>query len=197
MSEMAHSSAATPIIGRSSPASSCNADRATTPSPLLRNSQSIGRSTPQLPPNYLSSLSEGIVYDGNNNSSNRRRGGREQTSSKKFKRKRVTYDFEEIDRRSSSTFDPDQLGRPDGPKINIRVNKAVGDVDDDDDSEEGVIRKKTTIVSATDNHVSTNIVFNDERRTGVDATDVAAHGSRKTPSQPRSVAVSNVSHAHC
>lgn len=130
------------------------------------------------------------MYDGNNNSSNRRRGGREQTSSKKFKRKRVTYDFEEIDRRSSSTFDPDQLGRTDGPKINIRVNQAVGDEDDDDDS---AVRKRTTIVSASENHVSTNIVFNDERRTGVDATDAAAHGSRKTPSPPRSVADSNVS----
>lgn len=145
---------ATPIIGRNSPASS-NAERATTPSPLLRNSQSIGRSTPQLPAHYLSSLSEGIVYDGNNNGRQR-----SQTSKRSLKRKRVTYNFEEIDRRSSSTFDPEQLCTPmaDRSQMNITLNKAVlGDIDDDDHDLKDIPKSTASVknVSATNVYMDT------------------------------------------
>lgn len=139
-------------------------------------------------------MSEGIAFDGNNNSNNdsSRSRSRDQSSGRKFKRKRVTYDFEEIDRRSSSTFDPDQLARPDGlPQMHITVNKSsVRDADEDEDGGTGGHRipKRTTMVSASADHVSTNVVFNDERRTtSDDATD--ATGSCTF----RSLADSNVS----
>lgn len=141
-----------PNIGRSSPAASTSSctDRAATPSPLLRNCHPMGRSTP------LSSLCEGIVFDGNNNknsSSQRQQDQKRRSNRREYKRKHVTYDFEEIDRSSTSTFDPVQLARP----MNIIVNS----VEESDNGQQS-LPKKATIVSANDDHISTDVVFNEE-----------------------------------
>lgn len=109
----------------------------------------MGRSTP------LSSLCEGIVFDGNNNknnSSQRQQDQKRRSNRRDYKPKQVTYDFEEIDRSSTSTFDPDQLTRP----INIIVNNV-------EERRKGEpLPKKATIVSANDDHISTDVVFNEE-----------------------------------
>lgn len=109
-------------------------------------------------------------YDGNNNSNRNRR---KSASSRKLKPKRVTYDFEEIDRRSSSTFDADSLRRR-SAEIHITVNKAADDEEEDPGHSLG---GKTTIVSASDNHVSTKLVFNDEKGANADTTDAAQRRS--------------------
>lgn len=169
------SEVATPNFGRSSPASSY-AERAATPSPLLRNCHPIGRSTPQFQSHHrhLSSLSEGVIFDGNNNSRKQNR----RSNKGKLKGKHVTY--EEIDRRSSSTFDADLLDRGavrnvEGVKINIIVNK----VEDDPET----LVKKPTIVSANHNKIFTNVFADDdpkpqsEEKKGIPTVRITPAGS--------------------
>lgn len=139
---------------------SSGADRAATPSPLLRHSEPIGRSTPT---HRLASLGEDL-YDGNNNNGRR-------SPKKKRVKKRVSYDIDEIDRNSSSTFAPDQMGREDGRHINIIVNSLSQKEDDEEAEGEGkpALPKKTTIVSANERSIFTNVVFNNEKGRSAEA----------------------------
>lgn len=133
---------------------SSGADRAATPSPLLRHSEPIGRSTPQFQTHRLASLGGGR-YDGNNNQGQR-------SPKKRRQQKRVTYDIDEIDRNSSSTFAPG--GREDGRRINIIVNNLSQKEDEEEEEDDGpALPKKTAVVSANEKHIFTNVVLNNEK----------------------------------
>lgn len=69
--------------------------------------------------------------------------------------------------------------------MHIIVNKSAAnaqeeEADADEEADDGEIRlpKRTTIVSAKENHVSTDIVFDDERRPHSDATDTRSSPMR-------------------